>query len=1068
MPTFAKAISAPHIDAGLDGLESKPSSQDLASRVKEAIAESVHRFELPDELADTTYRFATSHEAVGKADELGATRFQYLDRWGGAMQVKKVEGAWLVHDVHRRRDDRLLTRVQEDLDRDLVRAIQSRAEQRSDAGMSAGQALDQDMATADARAFRGIEHRSWREEAALTIAMNAGRAPAYAAGLDKGISAQVQELKEQHDQRAAAKEERKAAQFTAMEYDARSSAARWTPAEARNRARTDADALRNEQDATERHYKLGDVVLRTEANDAYRQSLEFDFPAVAAEVAAHGDLRRRQTVALQARLATAGATNPGLSSGEPERGGDPKPAWSGEWDLSDPEHEARPVVVQLGSLYFGGIESRHIHGDVQLAYGEKSSPELSTAVAHARDYLRESFDASAQGLPTVIPPGDLLDRNLIADRFLAKEPHPLSSVRMRLEAVGRGQVSAMVGFIASNSGALPEEHYEEFVSALSWAKTGAHVQGVVEEYDKRFGPQLDAFQARWGGPERPAIRATLRDTQHGGDVRTASQEAAAALVAGERDLFARRQGGLREKEAVDLASADIQLLGLVDASDASSRSVALSAMGSMGSRHPAYARALRGASIGVADAAKAEWEAQRAIHGMKVPPTLLLASQDGDRLTVGRRTDGAMGWILERSARPGQVESFYGDHATERMLWRRFEEPGLDPLERTAISRLRTAHDIDDEQLHRDGSPWHTELEVAVIRGESVRAKIAVLPDGTTGMRLTSWHLEEPRMTLCESIVTLESEMTALELDDRSKADVRVLAGLYGVPNYGPHDGLASDRVIVAVSPWEVFDYQPDSMMRANFEGRTAEVLHEGVITSLHGRSGIEAWTEKHDVSDRDKQRLVDLDMAAARGVEPTVSLISSSTEKEHPMSITAAPEQQQVQRDPIERLGEKMAKADWQEAVNLVKAKDGRGSLYLPKAGGEYGGNLFLVTDTHLVQRIARGTLIAHDLNAVENGRALAGEFDAGRLQLGQPMRVEYGEKTGQATVLTFSQAKRLEVKKELTEWAEKAFPNEKARASFNKHIEQFTKEMSLRDDRPQRNQPPVQPRAQNLERGR
>lgn len=1050
-------------------MESDQAISDFAARVEAAIAEPAMRFELQDQLADTTFRFATSSEATDRAERLGATTFQYLDRWAGVMQVKKQDGEWFVHDVHGRKDDQVLASVQEALDREIAREIESRAELRTQLGLVEDRTVDVSMARADARAFRGIENNAWREEAALAMAMNVGSSPAYAAALDKGISAQILELRAQHSQRTVEKEAGKAAQFNAMEEEARRRAGGWPAAEASDRARIDAVELQLERDATERHYKLDDIAVRAGANAAYRKSLEQKYPAIALEAAAQRDLRKRQSIALQARLATAGAAIGELPAGEPARISDRKPVWSGEWDVRAPELEARPIIMQLGSLYFGGIESRHVQGDVQLAYGEKSSRDLSTAVDQAWEYLREHFDPSAPGLSTVAPPGDALNRDLVADSVLAKEPHALSSVRLRLEAAGRGQLSSMVAFIASNSGAIPERHFEDFVSVLSGAKTGAYAQGVIEEYDRHFGPQLDAFHARWGGAARPGLLAAAQDPTRGaGSPRTASQDAAAALASAERDLSARRQGGVREKEAAELASADVHLFRLVDVADATSRSVALSAIGSMATRHSAYARALRTVDSDLAEAADSEWGVQRDIHGTKVPPTLVLASQDGDRLAVGRRADGSMGWILEREGRLGQVESFYGEHATERMLWRRFEDPGLDSSELTAISHLRRAHDLDGEDLHRDGSPWHTEMEVAVIRGEAVRAKAAVLPDGTIGMRLTSSHLEEPRMTLCESVASLETEMTALELDGSAKADVRTLAALYELPNYGPHDGLAGDRVPMPASPWEVFDYQPDSLMRANFEGRTVEVLHEGVITSLHGRAGIEAWTETHDVSDRDKERLVDLDVAAARGVEAVVPTISSSTEKEHPMSITAAPEQQQVQRDPIERLGEKMAKADWQEAVNLVKAKDGRGSLYLPKAGGEYGGNLFLVTDTHLVQRIARGTLIAHDLNAVENGRALAGEFDAGRLQLGQPMRVEYGEKTGQATVLTFSQAKRLEVKKELTEWAEKAFPNEKARASFNRHIEQFTKEMSLRDDRPLRNQPQVQPRAQNLERGR
>jgi hypothetical protein len=147
-------------------------------------------------------------------------------------------------------------------------------------------------------------------------------------------------------------------------------------------------------------------------------------------------------------------------------------------------------------------------------------------------------------------------------------------------------------------------------------------------------------------------------------------------------------------------------------------------------------------------------------------------------------------------------------------------------------------------------------------------------------------------------------------------------------------------------------------------------------------------------------------------------------------------------------RVGEQMPKADWQEAINLLKAKAPaeRGRVYLPKEGGEYGGQLLLVTDTHLVQRVGRGTAVAHDLGKLDGGTQLAADFEAGKLKLGNTLRITYGSEheKGQATVVPFNQQRAAEIKRDLSDWAATNITNSRGRESFLKHLDAATRSIA------------------------
>lgn len=852
MPTFAKAVSSPRLAA------TEQAGKDLAEHVAAALAEPALRFELQDQTADTTFRFATSSEAVTVAERRGATRFQYLDRAGLPTQVDKVDGAWIVRDSSSRETDvsrptgprdRSLASVQESLDREAFRAIETRAEQRSEPGLVVDPSVDRDLAIVDRRALQRIEDVVWREGAGHDMAKTARGFPAYAAALGQDTREAVFELKAQYDRKVELKEARKANDAELIQDDARQRAAAWSPEEAARRARSDVAEFRREQDETERHYKLDDLALRSEANPRYRQSL----------------------------------------------------------------------------------------------------------TQYAAD--------------------------------------------------------------------------------------------VASEVDARIGLQKHEEAA-------PASTSPI--------------ELAHALAKAEQAASARPAGTMGAKEGVELVRGDLWILDRVGLADGKTRTMALSAIGRIAARHAEYAAALQDADPAVADLARRQFEESRNEHGTRLPPTLTLVSQGGTRLSVARRPSGELGWLLERPEMQGQPNSFFGSHATDGMPWIFLDGSALTPLEGAAIAKIEELHDFDAEARdHVPASVWQTSTYVRSDTGGDVIAAAVLLPDGAIGVALSGSHFDGRTSSVHQSLAALEQEMDATDLDGNARSEVRALAALYEVPHYDPYSGFERDGQPAPSTEWQVIESRPESLMRANFDARAVEVLHEGAIVPLHGRADIDAWSADHQISGEDRQRLVDLDVAAARGADRLDSPKSSPPEKEHSMSTPTASKQDQVQQDPIERIGARMDKQDWQEAINVIKARDGKGSLYLPKAGGEYGGSLFMVTETHLLQKIARGTLIAHDLNAIENGRAIGSDFDAGKLRLGQPMRIEYGEKIGQAEFLTIGQARRLEVRKEMMEWAEKALPNPKARAAFQRHVDAFTKEAADLPDRPQRNQAP-QPRAQNLERGR
>ncbi len=278
--------------------------KELAERIQAVRGEPAHRYELHDPFAETTYRFPTAEAARAKADEMGATRFQHRDAEGGIKQVDKVDGQWWVRNEPTPPQnsqqppaaaDKPLASVQAEIDRDALRSIEIRAEQRAAVGQGLDANTDREMATVDAHAFRRIEDKGLQESAAVEMANNARQHPEYKTGLDNaipgypGTAEKVYALDAENDAKIAAKEDRKAADFAAMVEDRRERAAAWSPEEAASQAQRDAAEFRQETDKTEQHYKVSDMALNADANPHYREALEKAAPEVVTEIEARQD-----------------------------------------------------------------------------------------------------------------------------------------------------------------------------------------------------------------------------------------------------------------------------------------------------------------------------------------------------------------------------------------------------------------------------------------------------------------------------------------------------------------------------------------------------------------------------------------------------------------------------------------------------------------------------------------------------------------------------------------------------------------------------------------------------------
>ena len=259
-----------------------------------------------------------------------------------------------------------------------------------------------------------------------------------------------------------------------------------------------------------------------------------------------------------------------------------------------------------------------------------------------------------------------------------------------------------------------------------------------------------------------------------------------------------------------------------------------------------------------------------------------------------------------------------------------------------------------------------------------------------------------------------------------------------------------------APDQWENFQSIDGAAMRANHLTRMAEIRVGGEVSNVTGLAAIDSWCKEHHISGADQQRLVALDIAAGKTplrneTTDTPKDNDMATKKPgalDPVEVVAPSAQSEKQQEFAEakKIGANMDRPDWQETMNLLKAKAPNDPcrVYIPKAGAEYTGQMLLATDTHIVQRVGRGTAVAHDISKLDNGPALGDQVDKGTLRPGAQMTFKYGPERGEGAVTPFQQQRASEVNKELTAWAEKNITNTKGREAFIKHVEAATKEMS------------------------
>lgn len=121
----------------------------------------------------------------------------------------------------------------------------------------------------------------------------------------------------------------------------------------------------------------------------------------------------------------------------------------------------------------------------------------------------------------------------------------------------------------------------------------------------------------------------------------------------------------------------------------------------------------------------------------------------------------------------------------------------------------------------------------------------------------------------------------------------------------------------------------------------------------------------------------------------------------------------------PVQKIGANLDKAEWQEAMNLLKARAANEpcAVHIPKAGQEYTGQLLFATDTHIVQHVGRGTAVAHDLRKLDNGPALGDQLDRGTLRPGAQMVLKYGPARGAALIVSTDKQRVSEIHRKAIE---------------------------------------------------
>ena len=156
-----------------------------------------------------------------------------------------------------------------------------------------------------------------------------------------------------------------------------------------------------------------------------------------------------------------------------------------------------------------------------------------------------------------------------------------------------------------------------------------------------------------------------------------------------------------------------------------------------------------------------------------------------------------------------------------------------------------------------------------------------------------------------------------------------------------------------------------------------------------------------------------------------------------------------------IQYIGERLPKADWEAARDMISSQDRKGFVYLAKPHSQYAGKILMMSDTHLVQQVGKNAAIAHDLSKLENGTELRKQFDEGLIKAGNTsIKVEYGQDQGKADVLSYNQQRAESVRMQAEKWAEQHITNAQNREAFVKHVRAFAQDLAKRKE-PTKTQP-------------
>ncbi|MDP9897374.1 hypothetical protein J2W32_006469 [Variovorax boronicumulans] len=566
---------------------------------------------------------------------------------------------------------------------------------------------------------------------------------------------------------------------------------------------------------------------------------------------------------------------------------------------------------------------------------------------------------------------------------------------------------------------------------------------------------------RWGDEVQSSKEIAIAEATkmardwHRDDLKESTHDLARAITNAAEKLNVRDVDSIRPDEAAALVKADLFILGMVGHSDGDARSLAVGALAEISGRHSAYREALiaqdpavasevqqaiaedlrrvvakedrksaalspgspesaPGAKAGMSAALNKAGEVylvdldQAAVH---------LVSHEGQRIVVGTG-DRDKGLFMTRPDGHFEVVG-----STSREIDDFIERNQLYALEAAAVSVLAREKGIDGYRRSGEESPLAVEIRDS--QGKAGYAVAVTGPEGNPGVQFR-WSLDE-ESEIYSSVGELELAGHAQQLRADAIFDSIELAQISGLPGRSIETQDLETSSIVN-EHWQRIDSVPDAWMHANYETGMAEVKEDGAITSVSGLAAITRWAEEHGATPVDKERLVDLDVDAARG----------RSERERELDPTTQLEEIQLRAD-APRIGSTMPRPDWIETMKLMKLKDPDApvKVFIPKSGTEYGGQVLMVTDTHAIQRVGKGIAIAHDLNKLANRSSIVSDLDTGKISRGMEMRVDYGLEKGNARFFSVDPQQAATMRRDLTSWAEKHISNDRARQVYLKHLD-------------------------------